>query len=133
MDLDLKARSFIGQMGKGRDLEMKLFLGCAKEINSRGEKQCICWGGGKSLKDSFPFLWLFFSLSLLKYYACNLRLLWYDFFFFFSLGCVWHWLKMAFFFFFIGLFFCYHSTYFCYYSWVSLHFLILFMDVTILF
>ena len=82
MDLELKARSFIGQMGKGRDLEMKLFLGCAKEINSRGEKQCICWGGGKSLKDSFPFLWLFFSLSLLKYYACNLRLLWYDFFFF---------------------------------------------------
>ena len=42
MDLELKARSFIGQMGKGRDLEMKLFLGCAKEINSRGEKQCIC-------------------------------------------------------------------------------------------
>ena len=42
MDLELKARSFIGQMGKGRDLEMKLFLGFAKEINSRGEKQCIC-------------------------------------------------------------------------------------------
>ena len=38
-----------------------------------------------------------------------------------------------FFFFLLGLFFCYHSTYFCYYSWVSLHFLILFMDVTILF
>ena len=133
MDLELKARSFIGQMGKGRDLEMKLFLGFAKEINSRGEKQCICWGGGKSLKDSFPFLWLFFFpylyLSIMHVtYACFGMT-----FFFFSLGCVWHWLKMAFFFFLLGLFFCYHSTYFCYYSWVSLHFLILFMDVTILF
>ena len=31
MDLELKARSFIGQMGKGRDLEMKLFLDVQKK------------------------------------------------------------------------------------------------------
>ena len=33
--------------------------------------------------------------------------------------------------FFANLF--YYSAYFCYYSWVSLHFLVLFMDPTILF
>ena len=35
------------------------------------------------------------------------------------------WMKFA------GLF--YYSTYFCYYLWVSLHFLALFMDLTVLF
>ena len=32
---------------------------------------------------------------------------------------------------FVNLF--YYSAYFCYYSWVPLHFLVLFMDLTILF
>ena len=124
MDLELKARSFIGQMGKGRDLEMKLFLGCAKEINSRGEKQCICWGGSKRLKDSFPFLWLFFFpylyLSIMHVtYACfgmKMALVENGIFFFFYL---------AYFFAIIQLIFViihgFHCT-FWYYLWMSLYY-----------